>query len=87
MEKCAAYPDDFLDLTREMLSGETKGYYDWVAKLHTISTGHFTDKMPFNFVHIWLIRALLPEAAIIHCHKTSTRRDHLELLPVIWFGD
>jgi len=63
------YPDGFIDLDLEAFSRENHGYFDWVARLHDISTGYFTDKMPFNFVHIWLIRALFPHAAIIHCHR------------------
>ena len=63
------YPDDFPNLAHSMLASETEGYGDWVDRLHTITTPFFTDKMPFNFVHIWLIRALFPKAAIIHCHR------------------
>ena len=63
------YPDDFASLDSTMLSKETEGYFGWVRRLHDIQTGYFTDKMPFNFVHVWLIKALFPHAAIAHCHR------------------
>ena len=63
------YPDDFLRLDKANLDNETREYLDWVTRLHDLDTAHFTDKMPFNFVHIWLIRALFPNASIIHCHR------------------
>ena len=63
------YPDHFLHLEKSMLDNEAKAYLDWVARLNDLDTGHFTDKMPFNFAHIWLIRSLFPDAAIIHCHR------------------
>ncbi len=63
------YPDDFPGLDISAFSQETKEYLDWVTRLHTISTGLFTDKLPFNFVHIWLIKVLFPAAAIVHCHR------------------
>ncbi|MBX2868191.1 MAG: sulfotransferase [Acidiferrobacterales bacterium] len=63
------YPDDFIGLSEEVLAKETKGYGDWVSRLHDIQTPFFTDKMPFNFVHIWLIKALFPKSSIVHCHR------------------
>ena len=63
------YPDDFPLLDVEVLNCESREYLDWVARLHDLTTTHFTDKLPFNFAHIWLIKALFPEAAIVHCHR------------------
>ena len=63
------YPDDFPSLDKEALNCESQEYLDWVARLHDLTTNHFTDKLPFNFAHIWLIKALFPEAAIVHCHR------------------
>ncbi len=63
------YPDDFPGLPLDAYNEETREYLDWVARLHEMSTACFTDKMPFNFVHIWLIKVLFPEASIIHCHR------------------
>ena len=73
MEKRAkpmrVYPQDFVEIDRETLNGETRHYLSWVQRLHELSTPCFTDKMPFNFVHLWLIKALFPDAAIVHCHR------------------
>lgn len=63
------YPDDFPRLGKDDLEGEASEYLDWVTRLHDLDTAHFTDKMPFNSVHIWLIRAMFPNASIIHCHR------------------
>ncbi|MEJ2136936.1 MAG: sulfotransferase, partial [Desulfofustis sp.] len=63
------YPDDFPEIEKSLYAKETREYIDWVMQLHPITTGYFTDKMPFNFIHIWLIKTLLPDAAIVHCHR------------------
>ena len=73
MEKKAdpnrVYPDDFWDISEETFSNEAREYVTWVERLHDIHTSHITDKMPFNFVHVWLIKALFPEAPIVHCQR------------------
>ena len=63
------YPRDFLEIDGDALSGETRHYLSWVQRLHNLPTPFFTDKMPFNFVHLWLIKALFPDSAIVHCHR------------------
>ena len=63
------YPRDFLEIDGQTLTGETRHYLSWVQRLHELPTPFFTDKMPFNFVHLWLIKALFPNATIIHCHR------------------
>jgi tetratricopeptide (TPR) repeat protein len=63
------YPDDFNKIEVNLFKQETQEYFDWVKRLHEISTGYFTDKMPFNFLHLWLIKAMFPHAAIAHCHR------------------
>jgi tetratricopeptide (TPR) repeat protein len=63
------YPDDFPGLEKDAFDRESREYLDWVGRLHDLSAPFFTDKMPFNFVHVWLIRVLFPDAAIIHCHR------------------
>ncbi|MGR3913431.1 MAG: sulfotransferase [Gammaproteobacteria bacterium] len=68
-EPMRVYPRDFLALDAESLAAETRHYLSWVARLHELQTAFFTDKMPFNFVHVWLIKALFPAAAIVHCHR------------------
>ena len=40
------------------------------------------DKMPHNFLHLWLIALLLPQARVIHC-----RRDPLDTCLSCYFAD
>lgn len=68
-EPMRVYPHDFLQLDAATFAGEARHYLSWVARLHELRTDFFTDKMPFNFVHLWLIKALFPRAAVIHCHR------------------
>ena len=68
-EPMRVYPRDFLEIGSETLTGETHHYLSWVNRLHDLHTDFFTDKMPFNFVHLWLIKALFPAACIVHCHR------------------
>jgi tetratricopeptide (TPR) repeat protein len=63
------YPNDFWTITHEVFETEAGEYEAWVRKLHDIDTHYITDKMPFNFVHVWLIKAMFPHAPIIHCRR------------------
>ena len=63
------YPDDFAQMSTAPLRQETEEYFNWVYRLHEIDGGFFTDKMPFNFVHVGLIKTMFPHAAIAHCHR------------------
>ena len=63
------YPDDFARMNLAFLKQETAEYFAWVERLHDIEAGYFTDKMPFNFVHVGLIKVMFPHAAIAHCHR------------------
>ena len=64
-----SYPADFLSLTEQELSAEAGEYINWVNRLHDLKTPLFTDKMPFNFAHVWLIKSLFPKASIVHCRR------------------
>lgn len=68
-EVMRTYPEDFIHLGKEDFDMEAREYLSQAARLHELETSFFTDKMPFNFTHIWLIKALFPNAAIIHCHR------------------
>lgn len=68
-EPMRKYPWDFLKIGGQTLCEERRGYIAWVKRLHDLETDFFTDKMPFNFVHLWLIKALFPDASIVHCHR------------------
>lgn len=45
----------------------------YLSKLRQEETGFrwFVDKQPLNFLHVGLIRALFPQAAIVHCRRGS----------------
>jgi len=64
-----AYPADFWDVPVDSFETEVEEYMLWVERLHDIDVKHITDKMPFNFVHVWLIKAMFPDAPIIHCRR------------------
>lgn len=68
-EPMCAYPWEFKEIKSERFSEERQEYISWVNRLHDLKTDFFTDKMPFNFVHLWLIKALFPDASIVHCHR------------------
>jgi len=58
----SASPDDL---------GEIANFY--LSRLRELdaTAAHVTDKLPNNFLHIGLIRALLPDARIVHCMRDS----------------
>jgi Flp pilus assembly protein TadD len=64
-----AYPETMQELDVESLSRFARQYLE---KLDTVCAGgtRVTDKMPFNFMHLGLIGALFPDAAIIHCRRS-----------------
>jgi hypothetical protein len=63
------YPDDFWDVERSELEREAGEYLDWVGRLHAIRAPYLTDKMPFNYTHVWLIKALFPDSPIVNCQR------------------
>ena len=65
-----AYPEAMRELDGDSLSGFARQYLE---KLETVSAAapRVTDKMPFNFMHLGLIAALFPDAAIIHCCRSA----------------
>lgn len=63
------YPDDFSDISAEQFAVESRQYISSIRKTHDLNTPYFTDKMPFNFVHIWLLRAMFPDSPIVNCQR------------------
>lgn len=66
------YPHGMRDLGARdlaLLAQYYLGRLDRISK----SAARVTDKLPFNFMHVGLIAALFPRAAIVHC-----RRDPLD---------
>jgi hypothetical protein len=63
------YPDDFLDISAEQFALQSRQYISSIREIHNLNTPYFTDKMPFNFVHIWLLKALFPDSPIVNCQR------------------
>lgn len=67
----ADYPGRVAELSEERQAAMAHRYLaDLAAMLPPgpgVSVVRFTDKMPYNFLHIGLIHALFPQARIIHC--------------------
>ena len=63
------YPDDFRQVSQSEFETEAREYLSWVKRLHDIRSEYLTDKMPFNFAHIWLIKAMFPDSVIVHCQR------------------
>jgi len=60
------YPECLVEAGEEDLTLFAKSYIDYLDDLSP-EVLRVTDKMPFNFLHIGLIRTLFPKAHIIHC--------------------
>ena len=63
------YPDDFWHVRQSEFEIEAREYLSWVKRLHDIKSDYLTDKMPFNFPHVWLIKAMFPDSAIVNCQR------------------
>ena len=63
------YPDDFFDISAEQFALQSREYMSSVREIHNLNTPYFTDKMPFNFVHIWLLKAMFPDSPIVNCQR------------------
>ena len=63
------YPDDFRLVNRAELETGVREYLSCAKQLHDIKSDYLTDKNPFNFLHIWLIKAMFPDSAIVHCQR------------------
>jgi len=64
----AQYPECMLDLDNETLRRMGSEYIKGIRGYAEDAT-HITDKMPHNFLHIGLIRTILPNARVIHCTR------------------
>ena len=60
------WPDTLASLTSEQLNTLRDDYLGQLRLGHS-ETNILSDKMPFNFLYIGLIRKLFPSAKIIHC--------------------
>ncbi len=60
------------NLDQETLNDAAHRYLSALDQIDT-EAARVTDKLPHNFEHLWLIRLLFPDAAVLHC-----RRDPLD---------
>ena len=63
-----SYPENILHLSPEIGRAITDNYVACLRH-HSPNAIHITDKMPYNFIAIGLIHALLPTAKIIHVKR------------------
>lgn len=66
------YPSGVRDLGARDLAALAHYYLGRLERV-SATAARVTDKLPFNFMHVGLITALFPRAAIVHC-----RRDPLD---------
>jgi len=62
------YPYGMRDLGTRELAGLAKYYLERIDRV-SATAARVTDKLPFNFMHVGLISALFPKAAIVHCRR------------------
>ena len=62
------YPENILHLSPEICRGITDNYVAYLQR-HSPQAIRITDKMPYNYISIGLIHALLPNAKIIHVKR------------------
>jgi tetratricopeptide (TPR) repeat protein len=63
------YPDEFFDISAEQFAVQSREYINSIREIHNLDTPYFTDKMPFNFVHIWLLKTMFPDSPIVNCQR------------------
>lgn len=65
----APFPQSFRMLADEEIRNLGAAYVQQVRKLNT-SHRHITDKAPGNFAYLGVIKAILPNAKVIHCSRS-----------------
>ncbi len=64
-----AYPDPLDSLPRDLCAKLGGDYLNWTAPLRKRGRPHFTDKAPWNFLHVGLIQLILPNAKIVDVRR------------------
>lgn len=64
------YPECLTDLSPAEALSLAEGHLDRLRSLGG-GTSRVIDKMPFNYLHVGLIRLLYPNARIIHCRRDA----------------
>ena len=78
-ETLRPYPETAAAAAPELVGELRQAYLERLRAIHS-DADLVTDKRPDNFLHIGLIKALFPDARIVH-----TRREPLDNLLSIWF--
>ena len=60
------FPESILSLDRDAFERIGPDYIKNIRK-YSKDAEHITDKMPYNFLHVGLIKTVLPAAKVIHC--------------------
>ena len=68
-ERMRAYPDQLASLPRDLGARLGGDYLDWARPLRKRGRPRFTDKAPWNFLHIGLIQLILPNAKIVDVRR------------------
>jgi tetratricopeptide (TPR) repeat protein len=63
----ADYPQGMWDMPAGRISALGRRYLGMISPPHPASRA--TDKMPYNFLHLGLIHAMLPNARMVHCTR------------------
>jgi predicted Zn-dependent protease len=64
-----AYPDVLASKPRELLTKLGGDYLEWTRAFRRLGRARFVDKSPINFLHVGLIRLMLPNAKIIDVRR------------------
>ncbi|HEX4198005.1 MAG TPA: sulfotransferase [Caulobacteraceae bacterium] len=65
----SAYPEHFAAIPESLAARLGRDYLDWAAPLRKLGRPRFTDKAPWNFLHIGLIQLILPNARIVDVRR------------------
>ena len=62
------FPECLPDLSGDVFAKMGSDYIEKIRE-HSKNAEHITDKMPQNFLHVGLIKTILPNAKVIHCMR------------------
>lgn len=64
----AELPQIWRSITPEAMTAKANLYLEFIDKLAP-TAARVVDKMPHNFLNLWLVAMMLPQAKIIHCKR------------------
>jgi hypothetical protein len=64
-----AYPGALASKPRALLDKLGQDYLDWTRPFRRLGRARFIDKAPINFLHVGLIRLILPRAKVIDIRR------------------